>query len=301
LTRKVTRREAQLAAPELTIDLGLYIGVLRRHRLLVACGCALALALALLSYVRVSGDGLSYRNPETWSNEATLLLSDSSQPQWRSKLPPTVDPNRFTSLVDQYAALATSDAVIRSLQRQGLLSSRAEGGKLAAVAATAVPSPTNGATTPLLKITGSATSPAEATLLTLRATDTFIAVARARQVNAKIPEDQRVVLRIVNRSGVPKLTAPRSKTTFIIILLAGLTATIAAAFVRDNMQRAQRTEDQPEPVAVLDSPVREVEVPSHFVSENTRAAGQGARSPLNEVDGMPEGGSVTRWSKRSSG
>jgi capsular polysaccharide biosynthesis protein len=260
----------------------------------------LALALALLSFVRVSANGLSYRNEEIWSNEATLLLSDSSQPQWRSKLPPTADPNRFTSLVDQYAALATSDAVISSLQQQGLLSSRAEGGKTAAVTAAAVVSPINGATTPLLKITGTATSPAEATLLTIRATDTFIAVARARQVRAGIPVNQRVELRIVNRSGVPKLTVPRSKTTLIIILLAGLTATIAAAFVRDNMQRSAKTQEQPEPVVVLDPPVRQVEAPPHGVSENGRAE-QGARSALNEIDGVPEGVSVTPWSKRSSG
>jgi capsular polysaccharide biosynthesis protein len=267
----------------------------------VAIGCTLALALALLSYVRVSADGLSYRKPEIWSNEATLLLSDSSQPQWRSKLPPTVDPNRFTALVDQYAALATSDAVIRSLQTQGLISSRAEGGKIAAVAATAVPSAINGATTPLLKITGTATSPAEATLLTTRATDTFIAVAKERQATAGIPVNQRVELRIVNRSGVPKLVGPRSKTTFIIILLAGLTATITAAFVRDNMERRPKMEDQPEPVVVLDPPVREVDGPHYAVSENGRSVEQGARSTLNEVDGMPGGGSVTSWSKRSSG
>jgi hypothetical protein len=260
----------------------------------------LALGLALLSFVRVSADGLSYRKPEIWTNEATLLLSDSSQPQWRSKLPPTVDPNRFTSLVDQYAALATSDAVISSLQRQGLLSSEAEGAKIAAVTATAVASPINGATTPLLKITGTATSPAEATRLTIRATDTFIAVARARQARAGIPVNQRVELRIVNRFGVPKLTVPRSKTTLIIILLAGLTATIAAAFVRDNTQRSRKTQEQPEPVMVLDPPVREVEAP-YSVSENGHAAEQGSRSTLNEIDGMPEGGSATPWSKRSSG
>ena len=71
-----------------------------------------ALALAMLSYVRVSADGLTYRNPEVWSNEATLELSDPSYPELRSTLPPTADPNRFTSLVDQYVALATSDDVV---------------------------------------------------------------------------------------------------------------------------------------------------------------------------------------------
>ena len=33
----------------------------------------------------------------------------------------------------------------------------------------------------------------------------------------------------------------------MIILLAGLTATVAAAFVRDNQQRAGNRESQPDP------------------------------------------------------
>jgi hypothetical protein len=36
---------------------------------------------------------------------------------------------------------------------------------------------------------------------------------------------------------VPELTGPRKKTTPIFILLAGLTVVVAAAFIRDNMQR----------------------------------------------------------------
>ena len=278
--------------------------VLRRHRLLVLGGFALALALAMLSYVRVSADGLSYRKPEIWSNEATLVLSDESHPELRSRLSPTADPSRFTGLVDQYATFATSDDVIRSLRQQRLLPRSGEN-RIGAITATVVPSSINGAPTPLLKITGTAGSPAEATRLTVRATDTFIAFAKARQVEAKIPKSQRVELRIVNRTIVPKLTGPRSKTMFIIVLLAGLTATVAAAFLRENLQSAKKAEDVPEPVSVLDPPVREVATPPSAMSEPIRtAAEQVARSGVNEFDdGAAEGGSVThtRWSNRSSG
>ena len=230
---------------EFTIDLGLYIDVLRRHRLLVMSGFVVALALAMLSYVRVSADGLTYRNPEIWSNEATLELSDPSYPELRSTLPPTADPNRFTSLVEQYVALATSDDVLRSLMKQGLISRRPEESALGAISATSVASPINGAITPLLKITGMATSPVQATRLTIRATDTLIKVATARQVKANIPESQRVKLRVSTRASVPKLIGPRSKTTFIIILLAGLTATVAAAFMRDNASAASVNRRRP--------------------------------------------------------
>jgi hypothetical protein len=277
------------------------MGVLRRHRLLVMSGFVVALALALLSYVRVSGDGLTYRNPEIWSSEATLQLSDPSHPEWRSKLPPTADPTRFTSLVDQYAEFATSDAVIRALRKQGFLSPEAVKSGVAGLTATSVASPINGSITPMLKIAGIGTSPIEATRLTLRATDTFIAVAKARQVQAQIPPSQRVELRIVKRDDAPKLIGPRSKTTFIIILLAGLTMTVAAAFLRDNLQRANRGSDnlrraairgrQPEPISVLDP----------FANEAETAASAG--SDLDSADAGPEARSITRSRRaaRSSG
>jgi hypothetical protein len=278
------------------VDLGLYIDVLKRHRLLVLSGFVVALALAMFSYVRVSADGLTYRNPEIWSNEATLELSDPSYPELRSTLPPTADPNRFTTLVEQYVALATSDDVLRSLMKQRLISRRPEESALGAISATSVASPINGAVTPLLKITGMATSPVQATRLTIRATDTLIKVATARQVKAKIPESQRVKLRVSTRASVPKLIGPRSKTTFIIILLGGLTATVAAAFMRDNAQRKR----EPETAPVFDRLVLEAQPPASTGSEPVRAAPEhGVRSETTDAEGEPEVRSVIRRASSS--
>ena len=260
-------------------------------------GLVVALSLAMLSYVRVSADGLTYRNPEIWSNEATLELSDPSYPELRSTLPPTADPNRFTTLVEQYVALATSDDVLRSLMKQRLISRRPEESALGAISATSVASPINGAVTPLLKITGMATSPVQATRLTIRATDTLIKVATARQVKAKIPESQRVKLRVSTRASVPKLIGPRSKTSFIIILLGGLTATVAAAFMRDNIQRKR----QPETAPVFDRLVREAQPPASTGSEPVRAAPEnGVRSETTNAEGgEPEVRSVIRRASSS--
>jgi hypothetical protein len=211
------------AEQELRIDLKRYTEVLWRHRLLVGVGLAVALALAFLSHVRVSSDGLAYRKAETWSSESVLALN--------------TDPAQFAALVDQYAALATSDEVIVSLKRQGLLDPNAEQGVRLPIAATAVPSAVTGAPTPLLRLTAEAESPAAATRLVIRATDTFIRVAKSRQEAAGTRENQRVGIEILTRAGGPVLTGPRKKTTPIFILLAGLTIVVAAAFIRDNMQR----------------------------------------------------------------
>jgi hypothetical protein len=284
---------------EVTIDLGLYIGVLRRHRLLVAIGCALALALALFAYVRVSPSGLTYRSAELWSDVATLSLTTTGAPEWR--VDPEAQGPALSSLGDQYAAYATSDSVIKSLQDQGLLPKPGEEGQ-AAIAASGVASPLNGQPAPLLTITGTATSPAEAKRLTLRATDAFIRYALFRQDAAKIPQDQRVELTVIKRSSGPMLTAPRSKTPFIIVLLAGLTATVAAAFMRENMRSGRKGQQPP---STLDSLVREAEPPLVTDSETVRGAAEHVQH--SRVVGEAHGGSrvrtitVPRRSGRSSG
>ena len=256
-----------------------------------------ALALAMFSYVRVSADGLTYRSPEVWANDAMLELSDPTYPELRSTLPPTADPNRFTTLVEQYVALATSDDVLRSLMKQRLISRNPEESTLGAISATSVASPINGAITPLLKITGMASSPAQARRLTIGATDTLIKVATARQVKANIPESQRVKLRISTRASVPKLIGPRSKTTFIIILLGVLTVTVAAAFMRDNVQRKR----EPETAPVFDRLVLEAQPPASTGAEPVRAAPEhGVRSETPDAEGgEPEVRSVIRRASSS--
>ena len=265
-------------------------------------GFVAALALALLSYVRVSADGLTYRNPEIWSNEATLELSDPSYPELRSTLPPTSDPNRFANLSEQYVALAMSDDVMKSLISQRLISRKANETGVGAITASSVASPINGAITPLLKITGMSTTPAQATRLTIRATDTLIKVAAARQERAKIPESQRVTLRISSRSSVPALVGPRSKTTFIIILLAGLTLTVAAAFLRENLQQASSRKHEPDTASVLDRLVLEAPPPNTTNPEPLRGAAEnGSLSESDEAEGgEPEVPSFLRTQRRAS-
>jgi capsular polysaccharide biosynthesis protein len=224
------------------MDLKLYTEVLGRHRLLLGVGVAFALALAFLSVVRVSSDGLAYRQGETWSNTSVLALSQKNFPEGSAVSPESADPARFSQIVDQYAALVSSDEVVASLKRQGLLEPHAGETRNLPFAATAVPSAVTGAPTALLKVTAIGKSPAAATRLVTRTTDTFINVVKSRQETAGIPENRRVGLEILTRAGVPKLIGPRKKTTPMFILFAVLTIVVVAIFIRDNMQRADQVE-----------------------------------------------------------
>ncbi len=214
---------------------------------MVIVGVVLTVALAVLSFVRVSPSGISYRSPEIWSNQATLVLTQEGAPELRSVLPsrpggfsPSLaDTGRFASLIDVYATLATSDAVVGELKRRGLLSREDLKDGALPIAAAAVPSTVNAAT-PMMTITATSLTGPMATKLTLGATKAFLDVVHTRQLAAKIPVKDRIQVRVVKSSEAPKLVDPRSKALPILVLFGGMIATLAVAFTRDNVARRER-------------------------------------------------------------
>jgi hypothetical protein len=212
----------------------------------VIVGVALSLLLTVLSVVRVSPSGVSYRSPQTWSNQATLVLTQAGAPEFRSVLPSTptgssslADTSRFNGLIDVYAAMATSDPVIQVLKRRGLI--KAADLENGANPLTAVPvvSTVGGGTTPMLMLTATAPSATKATKLTLSATQAFLKYVAQSQAAADMPAKGRIEIRVVKGADAPKIAKPRSKALPVLVLLAGLIATAAVVFVRDNVQRRQ--------------------------------------------------------------
>ena len=221
------------------LDLALYASLLRRHRWLVSIGVLASLALAFLSFVRVSPSGVTYRKPQVWSNQSTVLVSQQGFQEGRSAgAAVAADPGlqRATALVQTYAALVESDEVANLLAKRGLIT-RADvvAGNVPVVATPVVSS--NGLLTPLMTIAGSGTTPAKATAMTVGATKAFIDTLERQQKQAGIPPSRRVVIQVVRRFSEATLSQPRSKSLTIVILMAGLSATFAAAFIRDRDSR----------------------------------------------------------------
>jgi hypothetical protein len=225
------------------LDLALYTSLLDRHRRLVIVGVVASLALAVLSFVRVSPSGIGYRSSERWVNEATLVVTQAGFNEGRSGGGAAVDTTlqRFSTLVNVYAALVESDQVVNLLVKRGLVD-RADvsNGEIPVVATPVVSD--NGASTPLMTITGSASTAAKATALTVGATRAFIDTLERRQRAAGIPASQRTLVQPVRRFGEPTLVAPRSKSLPIIAFLAGLSATFGAVIIRDGRLRRQAEE-----------------------------------------------------------
>ena len=74
-----------------------------------------------------------------------LLLGASS---------PLADTSRFAGLIDVYTTLATSDSVIRVLERRGLVNEQDMQDGAKPITAAAVVSTVGGGTTPMMTITG---------------------------------------------------------------------------------------------------------------------------------------------------
>jgi hypothetical protein len=237
---------------ETEIDVGLLADVLRRHRRIVVVGVVLTLTLTVLSVVQVSPSGISFRSGQVWSNQATIVLTQQGAPELRSVLPAApgatgttlADTSRFTGLIDVYAAMATSDAVFQRLRHRGLVDDQAFQNGQSPVTAKAVvstvgtaPTVVGGGTTPMMTISAIGESSSAATTLTRAATEAFVSVVNARQAAARIPVKDRIRIDVVKSSESPTLVKPRSKAMPMLVLLAGLIATAAVAFTRDNLAR----------------------------------------------------------------
>lgn len=208
-------------------------------------GITLTILLVVLSVARISPSGIAFRSPQLWSNQATIVLTQEGAPELRSVLPTSAaggtsalaDTSRFAGLIDVYTTLATSDPVIRVLERRGLIDPQLLASGQTPITAVPVVSTVGGGTTPMMMLSATAPTSGKATELTRAATAAFLAEVRSRQLAAKIPAKDRIQLQVVKAADEPKLVKPRSKALPMLVLLGGLIATMAVAFTRENVAR----------------------------------------------------------------
>ena len=221
------------------MDLQLYLRVIWRFKLLVATGLLFALALATLSMVRVTGEGLQYRESELFASSTRLLVTQRGFPWGRAVAEEAVveqqaeqlglrfaNPDRFISLAFLYAELATSDPVKRLMRRDGPIN-----GELFAGAVVQ-----QNVTLPLVDIEAVTTDAKRSIELSQRATMAFEKYLRQQQNANDVPSGDRVVVQVVSRSPGARLFQGRSTTLPIIIFLTVMIATIGLAFILENLR-----------------------------------------------------------------
>lgn len=227
------------------MDFQLYARVLWRFRLLFLLGLMLALALASLSIVRVSSEGLTYRQSELWSSTMRVGVTqkgfpwgrlfaleptqtDNPNPPQDSDIP-VADPNRLNNLAVLYAELAMSDQV-RTLMRQ-------EGGPVVGqIMATPLVRGEARIPLPLIDVTAVSTSPLSAIQLAKRNATALGAYVRLQQRENSVPTTDRVVVEPIMSPRRATVYQPRSKTIPIVVFLAVMFGTCGLAFLLENVR-----------------------------------------------------------------
>jgi hypothetical protein len=250
------------------MDIRLFFRVLWRFKALVVLGIMLAVGLATLSFVRVTPDGFppsyTYRASETWSVQATLLVTQEGFPLGRAVpgfmaadpargLPAVQvgDPNTLTSLALVYTQLLNSDAVRRRVF--GSINRTLAGPPRTTDYSATLISDSSGNTLPLVLITGLAPTPREAASVAKRASLAFRAYLQEKQQAAKIALNERAVVQEIGSASQATLLKGRKKTAPVFIFLAIMIATCGLAFMLENLRPrpAQASPDELERPAAL--------------------------------------------------
>ena len=239
------------------MDLALHFRVLSRYRRLVVVGLLAAVFLALLAYVRIGPDGISYRQTEKWQSVARLFATAGGNPfgavgDDSSRTDPT------TSAV-LAAEFANSDAVTRILATDG----RLEGEVVAAA------NQVDGEFLPFIDVAGIASKPAAARNLARRAAEAMSQYVSARQAGIKAA--RRVTLELVNAPDEPTLVEGRSKTMPVMIFLAVMSVVIGLAYIRENLRLSARRpaamSETGASISALEPPDTAVQTPRHVSVE----------------------------------
>lgn len=226
------------------MDLGVFVRVIWRFRVVVAIGFVLALSLAALSLARVdfkgSSPSVSYRQQEQWQSYTTLIISPRGFPWGRSVFSLDFDPSRFATLATIYANLAQGDAVKRIMVRDWNI----RHGVIQAQPVLSNLNNSSAAPLPLMTIAATTKSARSSVAVAERATSAFLDFLRAEQKDNGIPSDKRVVVSEIKHATKPVLLKGRSKTTPVAVFLAVMIAFIGLAFVLENLRPRVREVSQ---------------------------------------------------------
>jgi hypothetical protein len=231
------------------MDLQLFARVVWRFRLVVMAGFCFASLLAVLSYVKVGPDGISYRADESWKTYAQLRL-ELDDPRSAPRGAAGGDAYSLTAVQQQwlagrailYSRLASSDRV------RALIGNTAAGSGISAAPLPAIDGEAD--VLPIIVLVGTAGSADGSRTITLRGAD---ALSRFIVAQQRAADDLAVRVSLIRKPYETQLSQGRPKTLPIVVFLTVMLATFGLAFVLENLRpriRAVGAESvRPAPVA----------------------------------------------------
>jgi hypothetical protein len=231
------------------MDFKLFLAVLKRYKRMVISGVVLAVVLSVLSYGTPSLKGgkptVVPRGSEVWEGEAELLISQQGFPYGRAVTQvtpgkasapsqPIGDFNYMASLSSVYAAVANGNSVQHQAAAQAGVTLCPSTRPCASVQAAEVDDISDGVPLPLITVTSSAPTAADAAKLAVSTVSVLRNDITHQQTASGTPADQRVQLQTVKSGSPATLAQGPSKSIPILVLFAVVSASIALAFLRNN-------------------------------------------------------------------
>jgi hypothetical protein len=226
------------------MDLGRFISVVWRFRLLFAAGVLLACLVSITSLARISTSGIQYREQESWTSASVLFITQSGFPWGRAILddmitienenaPPTQlpkygDPARYSNLAALYAELAKSDGV------QAAVMKNSRPGEF--VEPMVVSSPGASTALPLMTMKAFGPTPQSAMDTAQRASRAFRAFLDRQQASNGIPKSERIEVVVTQKATTPELFEKRSYVRPIFLFLLINMGFLALAFALENLR-----------------------------------------------------------------
>jgi hypothetical protein len=215
------------------MDINLFFRVLRRFKFIIITGVIVAAALALLSFARITSNGLAYRQPKQWSSTQQLSVATRVPLQLQDHVQ-VPDP---IGVAQDYATVATSNAVVPLIRRDA-------GGKPPGkLLASNVPH-SDGSASTTFELEGIATSSAGARAMVKLATAAFNEYLPVYNAHS-YPPPIKVTVTPLGGPAAPEVIKSPSKTRPTFVFLAVLIAFIGLAFILENVRPAVRVQAPP--------------------------------------------------------
>jgi hypothetical protein len=233
------------------VDLIAYWNVVKRRQRIVVVGLCVTAALALVSAVRPTASGISWRTPPVYDAATTLLVTQPGFPEGRVRDPSSDTSPQLADSALLYSNLAGSDFIVRAVGRK--LKVEEPDYDAAPLAGT------DGRPLPLFQIRAYALSPEGAVALANGVSNALRSYLAREQANNRIRGADRVELKVYERAQEAEVFQGVRLTRPIMLFLLGALLTFGVAFVADNLRGGRH--------AVTAEPSGEAEVPLGIVRD----------------------------------
>ena len=244
------------------MDLGRFLSVVWRFRVLLAAGLMIATLISVASLARISTSGITYREQESWTSASVLFITQAGFPWGRAILDDMVtveqegqapisvpkygDPGRYSGLAALYAELAKSDGV------QAAVMKNIRPGEF--VEPMVVQSPGSNTALPLMTLKAFGPTPESAMDTAQRASKAFREYLDRQQASNGIPPEERIKVTVTQKATNPELFEKRSYVRPIFLFLLINMGFLALAFALENLR--PRAVAAPQEVAPAERPAR---------------------------------------------